>query len=341
MNNYTLSDFDYNLPKELIAQYPIKERGTSRLLMVERKTQKIVVGDFINLIDFLNPGDVIVLNNTKVIKARLIGKTESGIGVDALLVKKVSERKYEILLKPLKKLKEKEMVYFNGGFIMALFEKGPEGKAYMEFDQGALKQLDAISTMPLPPYIKRLPENLDLDRYQTVYAQKEGSIASPTAGLHFTEGILDGLNRKGINVCYVSSSIGYSTFKKIKNEDIKTHTLEAEYFSLSKAVSRVLNSARARASRILSVGTSSTRVLETCFENGNVIAREGHSDLFIHPPFKFNVVNMLLTNFHMPKTTLIMLACAFCGRELLLKAYDVAIKERFRFLSYGDAMLIV
>ncbi|MBM3252985.1 MAG: tRNA preQ1(34) S-adenosylmethionine ribosyltransferase-isomerase QueA [Candidatus Omnitrophica bacterium] len=385
MNTYKLSDFDYNLPKELIAQYPIKERGTSRLLVVNRNTEEVLVKRFIDLIDFLNAGDVVVLNNTKVLKARLIGKTESGVKIDVLLINKISEKRYEILIKPLRKLKDKERLSFNPsqkspGFgsstltipsivrdspqdeyklffaregapvfrprsstndsITAEFKKGKDGKNYLEFNSNGLN-LNEIATMPLPPYIKRLPEEMDFERYQTVYAKNEGAIASPTAGLHFTKEILDSLIQKGIRVCYITSNIGYSTFKKVRSEDIKEHKLEPEYFTLSRETAEILNEARQNKKKILSVGTSSTRVLETCFRDGKIVAKEGYSDLFIYPPFKFNVVNILLTNFHMPKTTLLMLASAFCGRDLLFRAYDIAIKERFRFLSYGDAMVII
>ncbi len=340
MGNYTLSDFYYSLPKELIAQYPIKERGTSRLLVVNRKKEEILIKRFIDLIDFLDAGDIIVLNNTKVLKARLIGKAESGVKVDTLLINKVSEKRYEVLIKPLRKLRDKEALSFNNNSITAEFEKGKNGKNYLEFNSNGFN-LNEIATMPLPPYIKRLPEELDFERYQTVYAKNEGAIASPTAGLHFTKEVLDSLTQRGIRVCYITSNIGYSTFKKVRSEDIREHKLDPEYFTLSKETADILNETRQNKKRILSVGTSSTRVLETCFEEGKVAAKEGYSDLFIYPPFKFNMVDMLLTNFHMPKTTLLMLACAFCTKELLFKAYDIAIKERFRFLSYGDAMLVL
>lgn len=337
--NYKLSDFDYNLPKEFIAQYPIKERETSRLLVIDKKTKQISLRKFTDLIDFLNAGDVIVLNNTKVLKARLIGKAESGVKIDVLLTNKVSEKRYEILIKPLRKLKDRERLSFNNGAITAEFEKGKDGKNYLEFNSNGLN-LNEIATMPLPPYIKRLPEELDFERYQTVYAKNEGAIASPTAGLHFTKETLDSLIQKGIRVCYITSNIGYSTFKKVRSEDIREHKLEPEYFEITGETAVVLNNARQNGSRILSVGTSTTRVLESCFEDNRIVSKKGFSDLFIYPPFKFNVVDILLTNFHMPKTTLLMLASAFCGRKLLFEAYDVAMKERFRFLSYGDAMLI-
>jgi S-adenosylmethionine:tRNA ribosyltransferase-isomerase len=340
MMSYNLSDFDYKLPKGLIAQYPIKERGASRLLVVNRNKEEILVKNFVDLIDFLNEGDVIVLNNTKVIKVRLIGQTEGCVKIDALLVNKVSEKRYEILIKPLRKLKDKEVLTFNNDSITAKFEKSKDGKNYLEFNSNGFN-LSEIATIPLPPYIKRLPEELDFDRYQTVYAKNEGAIASPTAGLHFTKEILDKLIQKGIKVCYITSNIGYSTFKKVRCEDIREHKLDPEYFVLSDETAEILNETRQNKKRILSVGTSTTRVLESCFENGRIVSKKSFSDLFIYQPFKFNVVDMLLTNFHMPKTTLVMLASAFCDRELLFKAYDIAIKEKFRFLSYGDAMVIL
>lgn len=327
-----LSDFYYNLPKELIAQYPLKERAQARLLVIDRKTGAIKHSVFKNLCDYLRPDDLLVLNDTKVLPARLIGSRASGGKIEVLILSKDEGLAFSCLIKP-NRIKLGEKIIFNSGKICAELI----AKNKINFFAKDINQIYSHGVMPLPPYIKRKAQEQDNQDYQTVYAKNDGSIACPTAGLHFTSELLTDIKSRGANIAYVTLHISYSTFKPVKVEDITKHKMEPEYFKIPQEPARLIKEARARSLRIIAVGTTSLRVLET-YALGS---QEGYTDLFIYPGYKFKMADCLLTNFHLPRTTLFMLACAFAGEELLKKAYQEAIDQKYRFYSYGDAMLIV
>lgn len=334
-----LSDFDYSLPKELIAQYPEKRRDGSRLLVLNRDTGEIRHASFKDIIDYFHKGDLLVLNNTRVLPARLLGKKETGGKVEALILHpyvKSDKREYEVLLKPARGCKVGSKLIFGNGMLKAEVARIKDNRRFLRFEANGNfdELLDEFGKMPLPPYIKREPELSDKERYQTVYAEKKGAIAAPTAGLHFTEDILGKISNSGIDIEYITLHVGYGTFKPVKSEDISAHRMEKEYFEVRPEVVEKLNN---RKGRVIAVGTTACRVLETVATG----AYSGWADLFIYPGYKFKMVDSLLTNFHLPRTTLLMLVSAFCGRELLFKAYQEAIRERYRFYSYGDAMLIL
>ena len=362
-----LSDFDYNLPKELIAQYPVEKRDESRMLVLHRDSGRIEHRIFKDLIEYLNPGDMLVANNTKVVPARLIGRKATGGKVEILVLDSArmfsqsarsnsnSNRaeEYEVLVKPARGCKVGSKLVFEKGKLKAVVARVENGRRFLKFDcNGDLKiMLDRLGQMPLPPYIKRDTVDSDAERYQTVYAVKDGAVAAPTAGLHFTKKLLEDISKKGIDVEYVTLHVGYGTFKPVKSEDIREHKMEKEYFEIEE---EVINKLKNEKGRIIAVGTTSCRVLETVAAKFTLSEAEqalqlqqGQTNLFIYPGYKFKAVDGLLTNFHLPKTTLLMLAAAFCGvgavsdRSLLFKVYEEAIKERYRFYSYGDAMLIV
>jgi len=351
-----LSDFDYSLPGELIAQYPAEKRDESRLLVLHKKTGTIEHKIFKDIEKYLNPGDMLVLNNTKVLPAQIIGRKETGGKVEALILglghraKSREQRdEYEALLKPARGCNVGNKIIFGGGELKAEVARIENGKRFLRFDcNGNLeKLLDRLGEMPLPPYIKRKVTDSDTERYQTVYASKNGAVAAPTAGLHFTKSLLEDISKKRVDVEYVTLHVGYGTFKPVSVENIIEHKMEKEYFEIGNKVIEKLHN---RNGRIIAVGTTSARVLEsvcmTCptsqvAQMGNLRSWTGWTDLFIYPGYGFKAVDGLLTNFHLPKTTLLMLVAAFCGRELLFKAYEKAIKEKYRFYSYGDAMLII
>ena len=343
-----LSDFDYNLPKELIAQYPAEKRDESRLLVLHKDTGTIEHKIFKDIEKYLNQGDMLVLNNTKVLPAQIIGRKETGGKVEALILgighgaESVGQKgEYEVLLKPARGCNVGSKIIFGGGELKAEVTRIENGRRFLNFDcNGNLeKVLDELGEMPLPPYIKRKVIDSDTERYQTVYASKNGAVAAPTAGLHFTKSLLEDIAKKKVDVEYVTLHVGYGTFKPVSSENIIEHKMEKEYFEIENTLIGRLNNKKGK---IIAGGTTSTRVLESVnsplFTPG---AEKGWTDLFIYPGYKFKTVDSLLTNFHLPKTTLLMLASAFCGRELLFKAYEEAIKERYRFYSYGDAMLII
>jgi len=327
-----LSDFDYALPKELIAQYPLKERDEARLLVLKRKTGRIEHRVFKDIIDYFCEGGLLVLNNTRVLPSRLIGSRRTGGKVELLLLREKSGLAFEALIRP-GRVKLKEKIIFNGGKVYGEVTARNE----ITFSACDAQAIYNLGVMPLPPYIKRDPEDLDRAYYQTVYAEKLGSIASPTAGLHFTEGLIAKIRSAGVNIVYVTLHISYSTFKPVKTEDITEHKMEKEFFQISKDAQAGINEARLNKRRIFAVGTTACRALETYASGIN----EGYTDLFIYPGYKFKVADCLLTNFHLPKTTLFMLACAFAGEKLMRKAYQEAIARKYRFYSYGDAMLII
>lgn len=337
-----LSEFDYILPKELIAQFPLKKRDSSRLMLVERKKNKIshlVFGEFK---DFVRSGDLVVFNNTRVIPARILGYKKNTLGkVDVLLSKRISATKFEALIRP--SLKIGQEILFNNASVGA---KVSENRI-LDFNKAITPLLlNKIGLMPLPPYIKRCPQKLDEMRYQTVYAKNPGAIASPTAGLHFTEGILNDIKEKGADLGFVTLHVGIGTFKPVKCVDIANHIMEKEEYCVTKQVAKSIIDIKENGSRIFSVGTTTTRVLETItdFNKDNKLmlkSYNGYTDLFIYPGYRFKAVDCLLTNFHLPKTTLFMLVCAFAGTDLIKEAYRKAIENKYRFYSYGDAMLIV
>ncbi len=327
-----LSDFDYNLPKDLIAQYPLKERSRARLLFLKRQTGEIEHSIFSDLADYLIRGDLLVLNDTKVLPARLIGRRVTGGRVEVLILAKKQGLTFSGLIRP-SRLKLGEKVIFNNGKIQAELI----AKNEIKFFAKNINEIYSHGVMPLPPYIKRQSQDQDRIDYQTVYAKADGSVASPTAGLHFTTKLLGDIKSCGINIAYITLHIGQSTFKPVKAEDITKHEMGAEYFKVPAESARLIQDTRLRASRVIAVGTTSLRALETCASG----KREGDTDLFIYPGYKFKMTDGLLTNFHLPKTTLFILACAFAGEKLLKKAYQEAIAEKYRFYSYGDAMLII
>ena len=327
-----LSDFDYKLPGELIAQYPLKERDACRLLILERRKGKIEHCVFKDIIDYLNKEDLLVLNDTKVLRSRLEGHRLTGGKVEVLLLNRINGFKFNALIKP-SRLKIGEKVIFNGGNISARLS----AKNEITFEAEDIDSIYHLGRMPLPPYIKRDSTDLDNIYYQTVYAQKEGAVASPTAGLHFTNELIKRIELGGTNTAYITLHVGYPTFRPVKAEDITKHRMEPEYFNVPLDSIKLIEKTRKDKGRVVAVGTTSCRVLETLALGKN----SGYTDLFIYPGYRFRMTNCLLTNFHLPRTTLFMLVCAFAGAELIKKAYQEAIDKKYRFYSYGDAMLIV
>lgn len=352
-----LSDFDYSLPPFLIAQVPPARRGNSRLMVLDRKKAAWEHRSFAHLPDYLRPGDILVVNDTKVLPARLIGRKESGGKVEVLLVRKhgnASEERHsqewECLAQGSGRLREKTQVLFEENVSGEFRGKTPEGLWRLCLIQGKGEDLGIslgkIGYAPLPPYIHRNGDgamrDLDLERYQTVYAQREGAIAAPTAGLHFTEETLDQIRGKGVGLASLTLHVGMGTFLPVKSEEVEKHRLEPEFFDLQPGTAEAINGARKPGGRAFAVGTTVTRALESSAdEDGEVRARQGKTDLFILPGHQFRAVDALVTNFHLPRSTLLMLVSAFAGREFILAAYEEAIKQRYRFYSYGDAMLIL
>ena len=351
-----LSDFDYHLPKELIAQYPCARREGSRLLVLERAKSRILHRDFVDIINYFSPGDCLVLNNTKVLFARLIGRRQrfqrnpsyGGGKQEIFLLEGISKDTYRVLARPSNKLRMGARILFENehSFATVLADEGLSKIVKFSGNGDGENFWRKLGRIPLPPYIKREAEESDKQRYQTVYAKKEGATASPTAGLHFTEGLLDSIRAKGVNVVYLTLHVNYGTFAPVKCEDITKHKMHKEYFILPRETAKIVSLTRARGKRIFAVGTTSARVVETC-AGGNggtgvlLKAARGWTDLFIYSPYKFKAVDCLLTNFHFPQSTLLMLVSAFAGRKLIFKAYREAIEKKYRFFSYGDAMLIL
>ncbi len=337
-----LSDFDYNLPRELIAQYPLKERASARLLVLNRRQGTVEHRVFENITDYLGKGDLLVLNDSKVLPARLFGRRLTGGRIEVLLLKRKSGLTFNALVRPARiKLKEKITFSAEGGSACGGNGKKICGeltaKNEITFYAKGLKDVYAHGVTPLPPYIKREPEKLDNTYYQTVYGRQDGSIAAPTAGLHFTKELISKMRASGINIAYTTLHIGYSTFKPVKCEDITRHTMEPEYFCVPDTTAGLIDKTRSSAGRIFTVGTTALRALES-YALG---IKQGDTDLFIYPGYKFKLTDCLLTNFHLPRTTLFMLVCAFAGHDLVKKAYQEAIDKKYRFYSYGDAMLII
>ncbi|MCI7442667.1 MAG: tRNA preQ1(34) S-adenosylmethionine ribosyltransferase-isomerase QueA [Clostridium sp.] len=338
-----VSDFDFYLPEELIAQHPLEKRDESRLMVLDKKTGEIEHKKFYDIIDYLNKGDTLVLNNTRVMPARLIGEKENTGGkIEFLLLKRVEGDKWECLAKPGKSAREGRRFTFGNGLLKAeVIEVLENGNRIVEFYyEGIFEQvLDSLGEMPLPPYIHEKLD--DKERYQTVYSKEEGSAAAPTAGLHFTKELLKKIQDKGVNIVYLTLHVGLGTFRPVKVEDIEKHNMHSEFYMLSKESADIINETKKRGNRIISVGTTSTRTLETIGdENGMVKEQSGWTNIFIYPGYKFKVVDNLITNFHLPESTLIMLVSTLAGRENVMNAYNVAVKEKYRFFSFGDAMFI-
>ena len=338
-----VSDFDFYLPEELIAQCPLKERDSSRFMVVDRKTGEIEHKVCHDVIDYLEKGDTLVLNNTRVMPARLIGeKEETGGKIEFLLLKRIEGDKWECLAKPGKKAKVGAMFTFGEGKLKAVVrEIGLEGNRVIEFIYNGIFEeiLDELGQMPLPPYIHEKLD--DRERYQTVYSKEKGSAAAPTAGLHFTEDLLEKIREKGVNIAFVTLHVGLGTFRPVKVESIDEHIMHSEYYELDEENAKIINDTKKRGNRVIAVGTTSTRTLETIGnENGEVRAQSGWTNIFIFPGYKFNIVDALITNFHLPESTLIMLVSALAGKENIMNAYKKAVEEKYRFFSFGDSMFI-
>lgn len=339
-----VSDFNYELPEELIAQDPLDQRDNSRLMVLHRKTGEIEHRHFYDLIDYLNPEDCLVVNNTKVIPARLMGvKEETGASIEILLLKRKEEKIWETLVKPGKKARIGARVVFGDGLLTGeVIDIVEEGNRLIRFEyEGIFEEiLDRLGEMPLPPYITHQME--DKNRYQTVYAKYDGSAAAPTAGLHFTEELLQRIRKKGIRIAEITLHVGLGTFRPVKVEDVQNHHMHTEYYQISAEAAAIINATKANGGRVISVGTTSTRTIESVAdETGHVTAGSGWTDIFIYPGYRFRTIDALITNFHLPESTLIMLVSALADRETVLAAYQTAVNERYRFFSFGDAMMIV
>ena len=338
-----VSDFNYNLPKELIAQVPIKNRDQSRLMVLDREHKTIEHKIFKDIIDYLQPGDCLVRNNTKVIPARLYGvKEETGANVEFLLLKRVDGDIWEVMVKPGRKLMPGVRVEFGNGLLKAeILEKFEDGNRKVKFEYNGIfnEILNEIGLMPLPPYIHEKLK--DKDRYQTVYAKYEGSAAAPTAGLHFTDELFKKLKEKGVEVANVTLHVGIGTFRPVKVENIEEHDMHSEHFYIKAEDAEKINKAKREGHRVIAVGTTSCRVLESIAdENGYVKEVEGDTNIFIYPGYKFKCLDALITNFHLPESTLIMLVSALAGKDFIMQAYEEAVKEQYKFFSFGDAMFI-
>ena len=338
-----LEEFDYNLPEELIAQVPIAKRDESRLMVLHRESKKVEHKTFKDIIDYLRPGDCLVRNNTKVIPARLYGKKETGANVEFVLLNQIEGDIWESIVRPGNKLKPGTKVEFGDGLLKAtILDIMDGGTRKVEFEyEGIFNEiLDKIGLMPLPPYIH---ESLkEKDRYQTVYAKYDGSAAAPTAGLHFTPELLKKIEEKGVKIANVTLHVGIGTFRPVKEENIEEHKMHTEHFYIKQEDVEKINETKKAGGRVIAVGTTSCRVLETIAseETGLVEATEGDTGIYIYPGYKFKCIDGLITNFHLPKSTLLMLVSALAGREFVLDAYNEAVKEKYRFFSFGDAMLI-
>ncbi len=338
------SDFYYDLPKELIAQDPLTNRSSSRLLHLDPATGQIEHGQFTDVIDYLNPGDCLVINNTKVLPARLIGhKEDTGAVIEILLLKRISGDVWETLVKPGKKCKVGARIVFGDGSLKAeIVDIVEEGNRLVRFEfDGIFEEiLDSLGEMPLPPYITHKLQ--DKNRYQTVYAKETGSAAAPTAGLHFTKELLQAIKEKGINIAHVTLHVGLGTFRPVKVDDVTEHHMHSEYYMIEEDQAEIINQTKKNGKRVICVGTTSCRTLESAADsNGMLKACSGNTDIFIYPGYKFKIMDALITNFHLPESTLIMLVSAFAGKENIMKAYNEAVKERYRFFSFGDAMIII
>lgn len=336
--------FDFNLPEELIAQTPLKDRTSSRLMVLDKETGAVRHDVFKHIVEYLQPGDALVLNDTRVLPARLFGmKEETGAKLEVLLLKQLENDQWETLVKPAKRVKVGTEIIFGDGQLKAVcLEESDHGGRVLKFKYEGIfyEVLEQLGEMPLPPYIKEQLE--DRDRYQTVYAKENGSAAAPTAGLHFTEELLEEIKARGIEILFITLHVGLGTFRPVNVDDIDHHEMHAEFYQMTKETAQTLNQIRESGHKIISVGTTSTRTLETIATafNGRFEESSGWTDIFIFPGYEFKAIDGMITNFHLPKSTLIMLISALAGREHVLEAYKQAVEERYRFFSFGDAMFI-
>ncbi len=344
---YKLGDFDYPLPKKYIAQYPGDKRDQSKLMVVNRKEKTIEHKKFSNIANYLRKNDLLILNNTKVFPARLFAtKDRTDAKVEVFLLRELAENLWEVMVRPARKVRIGNKLVFTPKLVCDVIDNTVSGGRVVRFESESQTELhsiiDRIGTSPLPPYITRDPEPSDKKRYQTVYATERGAVAAPTAGLHFTQGLLNKLEKKGVKVEYITLHIGLGTFRPVQVEDLNRHQMDSEYFEVSPSTAMAINEARKKHRKIVAVGTSTIRALETVVVSGFMVSpKRGWTDKFIYPPYDYKMVDGMVTNFHMPKSTLMMMVTAFADIELLKKAYREAKKHNYRFLSYGDAMIIV
>lgn len=343
-----VSDFYYDLPEELIAQTPAKQRTHSKMMVLDKEQKTLEHKNFFDIVDFLGPDDVLVLNNTKVFPARIYGTKTTGANVEVFLLKQLEGNKWEALVKPSKRVNPDNIIKVSEELGIKTISRLDQGKWVVEllYQGNIFDVLERVGNVPLPPYIERKmqPETLkklDMKRYQTVFAKTTGSVAAPTAGLHFTKKILTKLRQKGVKICYVTLNVGFGTFKPVKCENILEHKMDSEIFEISGKTATIINKAKEQGKKIVAVGTTSVRTLETAFQKyGEIKACKDSSELFIYPPYEFMVVDKMITNFHLPQSTLIMLVSAFAGKEFVFDAYKQAIENKYRFYSYGDCMFI-
>ena len=344
---YKLGDFDYPLPKKYIAQYPGDKRDQSKLMVVNRKEKTIEHKKFSNIVDHLRKNDLLILNNTKVFPARLFAtKDRTDAKVEVFLLRELAENLWEVMVRPARKVRIGNKLVFTPKLVCDVIDNTVSGGRVVRFESDNQTELhsiiDRIGTSPLPPYITRDAEPSDKKRYQTVYATERGAVAAPTAGLHFTQGLINKLVKKGVKIEYITLHIGLGTFRPVQVEDLNRHQMDSEYFEVSPKTAMAINEARKRHRKIVAVGTSTIRALETVVVSGFMVSpKRGWTDKFIYPPYEYKMVDSMVTNFHMPKSTLMMMVTAFADIELLKKAYREAKKHNYRFLSYGDAMIIV
>lgn len=334
------SDFKYDLPEELIAQTPLEDRTSSRLLVVNRKNFELKEGHFYDILSYLRKGDVLVINNTRVIPARLFGHREDREEKIEILLLKREKNLWQCLVKPGKKAKVGTTILFSDKLKGIIRNIDEEGNRYIEFIYDGIFEeiLDELGNMPLPPYIKEKLK--DKERYQTVYSKVDGSAAAPTAGLHFTKELLEKIEEKGIKIVPITLHVGLGTFRPVKVDDVEKHHMHSEFYMMSKESAEIINNAKENGNRVIAVGTTSMRTLETIGRNGKVREASGWTDIFIYPGFEFKICDCLITNFHLPESTLMMLVSAFASKDIIFNAYNYAIKEKFRFFSFGDAMFI-
>ncbi len=340
----TTKDFYYDLPQELIAQTPLADRSASKLMVLERKTGDVSHKQFRDIIDYISPGDCLVLNNTRVIPARLYGeKKDTGGKIEFLLLKRLELDTWEVILKPGKKAKVGARFVFGDGLLEAeILSIIEDGKRIVKFFYDGVWEalLDRLGEMPLPPYIKE--KLTDKERYQTVYSKIEGSAAAPTAGLHFTKELLSALEKKGVRIAYLTLHVGLGTFRPVAVENVEDHIMHRERYEVSEEAASTINQTRKEGGRIIAIGTTSVRTLETVAEaDGTILPKEGETNIFLYPGYQFKAIDALITNFHLPESTLLMLISAFAGKENVFRAYECAVENQYRFFSFGDAMLIV
>lgn len=335
-------DFDYYLPEELIAQHPADKRDFSRLMVVDRKTGKREDKHFYDIIDYLNEGDLLVMNDTRVIPARLFGHREGKEEeIEVFLLENIEKDRWEVLVRPGKKMKIGTKCIFSDELSLEVVDIKEDGNRIVEFSYDGIFQeiLDRLGNMPLPPYIKEKLK--DKERYQTVYSKNPGSVAAPTAGLHFTKELLKKIEEKGVKLAYITLNVGLGTFRPVKVDDVKKHKMHSEFYQISKETADLINETKKNNKRIISTGTTTTRTLESVYKkNGEIKEDSGWTDIFIYPGFEFKVIDCQITNFHLPKSTLIMLVSALANREIILDAYKDAVEKKYRFFSFGDAMFL-